>query len=169
MSVSNGDQFVTKTTETRDVFVSGAHRSSGAGRGHPEDISPYFTKRLAMLLERGAAAHGALNYAQGMGIKRSLQAIERHTWQFKMGDTSEDHLAAIAFNVMTIIHTLEGIKMGCIDPSLNDMPSFMPPKRWPSAEELQKELEKPVEDTSNFLPWPGLEATSKPPTPEDMY
>lgn len=112
--------YTTKRTEVKEVFASGAHRSSASGRGRPQDTSPYAMRRLYQLLERGADIYGARNYQKGMSMDRSIGSLERHVNDYKTGDTKEDHLAAIMFNAMVLIDTEERIKLGLAPKELND-------------------------------------------------
>lgn len=116
--------FLTKKTETKDSFVTGAVRSSSEGRGRPQDISPYALVRFAALLERGAKLYGPRNYQKGMSLCRTCGAIIRHTFQYLAGDRSEDHAAAIMFNGMCLIDTEERIINGQAPKELNDIGTF---------------------------------------------
>lgn len=97
------------------VFKSGAKRDSNEGRPRPDLISPYFTNRLGVLLAQGASKYGAKNWEKGIPSDVFLESLERHLVAYKqslmVGFSSdyknEDHLAAIAFNVMGIIHNEE--------------------------------------------------------------
>jgi hypothetical protein len=121
--------FLTKKTETKDSFVTGAVRSSSKGRGRPQDISPYAMVRFAALLERGAELYGARNYQKGMSLCRTCGAIIRHTFQYLAGDRSEDHAAAIMFNGMCLIDTEERIINGQVPKELNDIGTFELPHK----------------------------------------
>ena len=48
----------------------------------------------------------------------------RHLLKWMAGDESEDHLAAIAWNAMAIMHYQEMIKRGALPETLNDMPDY---------------------------------------------
>jgi hypothetical protein len=48
----------------------------------------------------------------------------RHLQDFLVGDRSEDHLAAAAWNVFSIIHTQEMIDRGLLPDHLDDLPNF---------------------------------------------
>ena len=81
-----------------------AQREIKAGKGRPDLISPFATKRIGAWLELGAVRYGAHNWEKGMPFNIYLQGLERHLIEFKIGDTSEDHLAAICFAAMAIMH-----------------------------------------------------------------
>jgi hypothetical protein len=54
--------------------------------------------------------------------------MERHLIEYKKGKTDEDHLAAIAWNAMAIMHYQEMIKLGHLPPELDDMPKYLQQK-----------------------------------------
>jgi len=83
-------------------------------------ISPFFAKRLGELLGRGAAKYGECNWMLGQPFSRALASLERHLMQFKMGLCDEDHLAAVAFGVMCLIHYQEMIEQCILPPELDD-------------------------------------------------
>lgn len=98
------DEYVVRTTDTKRTFPSGARRHDNAGKPRPDLISPRFIQRLAMLLARGAEAHGERNWELGIPLSVFLESLERHLLAYKLGDRTEDHLAAIGFNVMGMVH-----------------------------------------------------------------
>lgn len=106
------------------VGPTGAHRDSSSGKGNYDDISPMFIERLAKLLERGAERYGSLNYAKGMPLKRTMQSLLRHAFQYLEGDRTEDHMAAVAANAMFIIHTEEIMARGLLADDLDDLPDY---------------------------------------------
>lgn len=116
--------FLTKKTETKDSFVTGAVRSSSEGRGRPQDISPHALTRFAQLLERGAKEYGPRNYQKGISLDRTCGAVLRHIFAYIAGDRSEDHAAAIMFNGMCLIDTEERIINGQAPKELNDIGTF---------------------------------------------
>ena len=110
--------FVTKDSGKRAQFETGAVRDTNTGKGRFDLITPIGLKRLAQLYERGAVKYGARNWEKGIPLWRYLDSAERHLNDFKSGDRAEDHLAAVAWNVMGYIHTEELIRRGELPPSL---------------------------------------------------
>lgn len=109
-------------------FSSGSVRDDSTGKGRPELISPIFIKRLAQHLERGAARYKKRNWELGQNLERYMASLKRHTDQFLEGERGpnyEDHLAAIAFNVMGLIHTEEMINRGLLPKELDDLPNYI--------------------------------------------
>ena len=96
---------------SRRQFDSGAVRDSNEGKSRPDLISPYFTERLGFRLAEGAKKYEANNWKKGIPDEAFLESLERHLVAYKMGKTDEDHAAAIAFNVMGIIHNEEVRKL----------------------------------------------------------
>jgi hypothetical protein len=77
--------------------------------------------RLAGLLERGATHYGERNWEKGQPVSRTLSSLWRHVIAYQQGENTEDHLAAIVFNAMSIIHVEEEVANGQLDPSLLDL------------------------------------------------
>ena len=85
-------------------FPGGATRSADADEERYDLISPHATKREAIRMAEGAATHGERNWETGVPISVCLNHLERHLIQYKMGDRSTDHLAAIRCNAGFLIH-----------------------------------------------------------------
>ncbi len=75
-------------------------------------ISPYMELALGDLMTKAGIkykdAGGYRNWEKGMPVTRVIESIKRHVNAFQRGDTSEDHLAAIAWNAMVLIHYRDG-------------------------------------------------------------
>jgi hypothetical protein len=108
------DQFVTLGSGTTQEFNTGAHRDSQEGKSRPDLISPYAQYRAGELMARGAEKYGDRNWEKGMPVSRFIASLERHLLAYKMGDRTEDHLAAIRFNVDAVMHFEELAKRGDI-------------------------------------------------------
>jgi hypothetical protein len=94
------------------TFETGAVRDSNKGKSRPDLISPYFTNRLGFRLAYGIEkGYGENNWKKGIPNEAFLESLERHLVAYKMGKTDEDHAAAIAFNIMGIIHNEEVAKL----------------------------------------------------------
>lgn len=99
------------TTSDKRQFSTGAVRDSNEGKSRPDLISPYFTERLGYRLAEGAKKYAERNWEKGIPDAAFLESLERHLVAYKMGKTDEDHAAAIAFNIMGIIHNEEVRKL----------------------------------------------------------
>jgi len=95
--------FETKDSGQREVFESGMHRDTTAGKVR-YDLAvdgPLF-KRYAELMTRGAVKYDARNWMQANSaeeLERFRQSAFRHFMQWFLGDTDEDHAAAVVFNI----------------------------------------------------------------------
>lgn len=96
--------FTVKDSGKREDFPSGAVRDTQDGKPRPDLISPFFLIRLGQHLSLGALKYSAWNWEKGISMARCLASAQRHLLQFAMGMRDEDHLSAVAFNVMCIIH-----------------------------------------------------------------
>lgn len=78
----------------------------------PNQLSPYLRLRYGYRALFGANLYGKGNYLKGFPKEESLECLHRHLALYESGDTSEDHLSAIIFNVQAIMlaEEKEGIK-----------------------------------------------------------
>jgi nucleoside 2-deoxyribosyltransferase len=67
----------------------------------------------------------ARNWEQGLSFTETVGSLERHIAKFKLGDDTEDHVAAVLFNAMVLAHEQEEIKAGRLPASLDDMPHYV--------------------------------------------
>jgi hypothetical protein len=61
-----------------------------------------------------------------MPFSRCVASLKRHVMKYQQGKRDEDHLAAIMFNAMALIHYEEMIERGRLPAELNDMPDYQP-------------------------------------------
>lgn len=78
--------------------------------------------RLCNWLELGAKKYEAFNWAKGMYITRCLDSLLRHARRW--GSPDEDHPAAVMCNLMFIIHYVNEIEAGRLDPKWDDRFKF---------------------------------------------
>lgn len=117
---------MTVKDEPLTVYESGANRSDRTGKGRFDLIPPTALLRLAQHYENGARVHGEHNWTRGFPISRCLDSAERHLCQYKDGDRSEDHLAAIAWQAFAAMHFEEMIRRGVLPAALDDVPRYQP-------------------------------------------
>lgn len=117
-----GNNFDIKDSGERTTFDSGAQRDRGGEKSRPDLISPFFAERLGWHMMRGARKYQAWNYCKGMPNSEYWASLNRHVQCAAMGMTDEDHLAAIAFNVMGLMHNQAMFERGLLDPKYNDWP-----------------------------------------------
>jgi hypothetical protein len=120
--------FTTKDSGQRQEFATGAKRDTQSNKPRYALISPFAMKRLASLLARGAEKYDERNWEKGMPFSRFMESAMRHLNQYLMKeDPSEDHLAAVLFNIMAIMHFEE---VGRTD--LDDLPRWISERTEPS-------------------------------------
>lgn len=114
-------QFETKDSGERREFPTGARRDVNTNKPDFTLISPFALKRLAMLMVRGKIKYGPSNWMLGMPFTTLAESGMRHFQQFLANESpEEDHLAAILFNIMAIIHFQEVGR----EEELNDLPKW---------------------------------------------
>ena len=59
--------------------------------------------RYEVLMDKGTNKYDSENWKLGLSSIRCIDGIFRHLLKYYLGDTSEDHLAAIVFNVIAIM------------------------------------------------------------------
>ena len=96
-----------------------AQREPAIGKGRPDLISPFGLTRIGKWYELGSQKYGDRNWEKGMPFSRYTSAMFRHLIAWMKGDFSEDHLSAIAWNAIAIMHHQE---LG--EEQWNDMPEY---------------------------------------------
>lgn len=96
-----------KQSGEKETFPSGAHRDTQKGKIRYDLIPALSLQRVAALYTKGAEHYGEGNWSKGMPFSRFLASLQRHLQQFILRDDEEDHLAAIIFNAMAIMHFQE--------------------------------------------------------------
>ena len=110
--------YITKDSGERESHETGAVRDVRTGKGRYDLISPYAIGRLAQLLERGAEKYDARNWEKGFKFSRCIDSAMRHLFQYIEGQNDEDHLAAVLFNIMAVMH------FQATHQELDDMPHY---------------------------------------------
>ncbi len=120
----NGRGSELKDSGKRQDFETGAVRDAAEDKSRPDLVSPYFMERIGDHLDKGARKYSERNWEMGIPISRCIASLERHLMQYKMGLVDEDHLAAIACNIMFTIHYEEMIKRNLLPDKLDDLPRY---------------------------------------------
>jgi len=97
-------EFTTKTSDSKTVFNTGAHRDTNQGKPRYDLIPVAALKRLALKYQQGAEAYGERNWEKGMPQSRLYESLLRHIFDYRAGDRTEDHLAAAAWNIFALLH-----------------------------------------------------------------
>ncbi len=116
-----------KSNESRS-WESGAKRDSNAGKSRPDLLSPFALMRLGDHARNGAVHYGDHNFCKGMPTASLFESVMRHTIQYWMGDTSEDHAAAAMWGWHAIMHMEEMVDQGVLDPKYDNRPNFHDPE-----------------------------------------
>lgn len=114
--------FTTKDSGRHEEWPTGSRRDSREGKGRFDLLPPHAITRLAQLYERGARKYGDRNWEKGQPLSRYLDSALRHLFQALAGDEDEDHLAAVAWNVIACIETERRIRRGLLPAELDDRP-----------------------------------------------
>jgi hypothetical protein len=102
------------------TFDTGAVRDIGAAKPRPDLISPFAEERLGEWLRLGAQKYSEHNWEKGMPMSRCIASLCRHLMAYRQGKRDEDHLSAIMFNAMALIHYEEMIGRGVLPHELDD-------------------------------------------------
>lgn len=115
-------------TGLRKQISTGALRERAPGKGRFDAVSPIALERLAVHMELADIKYkeggGCRNWEKGMPLSFYEDGMRRHLNQWRMGDDSEDHLAAVLWNVMCLIHTQEMIEAKLLPQELADIPFY---------------------------------------------
>jgi len=130
----------------RQSFGKGmAIRDTATDKPRPDLISPFAEERVGHWLRMGAEKYAERNWEAGMPFTRCVASLKRHLMKFQQGKRDEDHLAAIIFNAMAVIHYETMIEAGVLPTSLNDMPVYaavMPKKKARKARKPTKKARR---------------------------
>ena len=112
-------KFITKDSGKREEFPTGMRRDTQDDKPRYDLIDRAFLKRWAELMARGAKKYGEENWrkaATNDELTRFRSSALRHMFQYLEGDTSEDHAAAVAFNLAGAEMVTAKLKEGTIIP-----------------------------------------------------
>lgn len=108
----------------RQEFDTGSVRDASEGKARLSLLSPFFIRRLGDWTTKGANKYADRNWEKGQPFCRVLDSLERHVTAYHAGETDEDHLAAIAWNVMALAHYEEMIRRGRLPAELDNRPNY---------------------------------------------
>lgn len=85
-------------------YENGGIRESAVGKGTYKYIPTVALKRLSHRYQYGEMKYGATdNFKKGLPVSNCWDSAMRHLIAYMDGDNSEDHLAAVAWNVFCIM------------------------------------------------------------------
>lgn len=99
----NDNKFTTKDSGEREKFPSGMVRDTQNGKPRYDLIPVGPLKRLADLYMRGAIKYDDNNWMKGQPYSRTYASLLRHIYAWREGEKTEDHLAAVLWNTMTLM------------------------------------------------------------------
>ena len=94
--------YKTKDSGKREEFTTGMVRDTQDDKPRYDLLDRPFLKRWAELMARGAKKYGEENWrkaATNEELTRFRSSAVRHMFQYLEGDRTEDHAAAVAFNL----------------------------------------------------------------------
>ena len=99
-------KYITKDSGDRVKFASGMNRDIQDGKARYDLIYLPLLTRWAELMGRGAEKYGERNWEKADSLEelaRFKASAFRHFIQIMENDTTEDHYAAVCFNLAAII------------------------------------------------------------------
>ena len=99
----------------RDQFATGAVRDTQDGKPRYDLIPATALRRLAIHYAAGAKKYGDNNWQKGIPASRLIASALRHLFSWILGGVEEDHLSAVLFNVMAIMHWQETVNSDMLD------------------------------------------------------
>lgn len=105
-------------------FTTGAEKQHSEGKGTPVLFPGDAYIEVCKHFEAGAEHYEARNWEKGVPLSELINSLERHIADEKMGDTSERHDRAIAWNAITYLATKIRIQRGLLPKELDDMPKY---------------------------------------------
>jgi len=112
----------------RREFSTGSVRDIRSGKGRYDLVSPIALRRYAERMEDGMDKYGERNWEKGQSLMGYLDSAERHINDYKEQiirgrRLTEDHIAAVMWNVASFMHTEEMIDEGWLPKELDDRPT----------------------------------------------
>lgn len=104
-------------TGERTTYDTGCVREPNTDKPRYDLISTEGMRRLAIHYTNGGKKYGDNNWQKGMPWSHCLASLMRHVEAYRSGDNSEDHLAAISWNAMSLCEYEK------THPELNDLPA----------------------------------------------
>lgn len=106
-----------KDSGNRREFETGAVRDMQEGKGRCDLLPACALIRLSKHYEAGAMKYEDRNWEKGIPISVMIDSAMRHLLKYMDGQTDEDHLVAVAWNILGAMWMEEK------RPDLQDLPS----------------------------------------------
>jgi hypothetical protein len=105
-------------------FNTGAERQCAKGKGTPVLIPADALMEVAKHFENALVKYKARNWEAGIPLSEILNSLLRHILAEEMGDDSENHSRAIAWNALVYLATKLRVKNRILPKELDDMPRY---------------------------------------------
>ncbi len=106
------DPYIIEDSGTRQEFETGAHRDITEGKGRYDLISLILMERLAKHSEGGVKKYGEHNWRKGIPLTSYLSSATHHLSCLCEGMITEDHAAAVVWNMQGFMWTHDQIDKG---------------------------------------------------------
>ncbi len=93
-----------KQSDKNTQFETGSQRDDRTGKLRMSLIPQKPLKRVMKRYLDGAETYGENNWVTGQPFSVLYDSAQSHMLEFWEGDTSEDHLAAAAWNILSMMH-----------------------------------------------------------------
>lgn len=93
-----------KTSGQQRQFNSGSVRDSEEGKAAMELLPFDLLMRVAVWYKMGADKYGVDNWRLGQPQRKVVGSLLRHLTKYMMGQDDEDHLAAVVWNALCLMH-----------------------------------------------------------------
>lgn len=106
------NDFILKDSGERRGFDTGSVRDTDTDKPRYDLIPPEALLRLALLYTRGAKKYDARNWEKGQPVSVLMASLMRHLEAYRLGERTEDHMAAVAWNAFAIMTFEERARKG---------------------------------------------------------
>jgi hypothetical protein len=139
--------------ERRD-FGTGSVRDVSTGKGRYDLLPPMAIRRLAQHYENGAAKYGDNNWKLGQPLGTYLDSGIRHAFNVLDLQVDEDHPAAVAWNLISFMWTVDEIRAGRLPRDLDNIgyidaleaeEAKAPPRKPQGCQRLHRPAPRPFE------------------------
>lgn len=104
-----------------EKFDTGSVRESVEGQGRFDLLPDRAMRELAIHFEFGAKKYDDRNWEKGVPLSVLVDHLRRHLGQVMLGDRSERHDRAVAWNAVVLLDMIERIKEGVVPKELDDI------------------------------------------------
>jgi len=123
-------QHLMKNGELKDSgntrqFETGAQRDCNKTKGRCDLLPARALLRLSYLYKTGCEKYGHRNWEMGMPASVLTDSALRHLFKYLAGERDEDHLTAVAWNILNLLEIEERVGEGLLPGDLLDTPLKM--------------------------------------------